>query len=317
MAAFTTCVFLTAYLMCGSLIWSYVIAFGTALGTQIWSTASRVLWSHTWGVLLLGLAILYLVGGEQRRWRVNPMILATLMAWTFFVRPTNAIAYAVVSAYVVLRLRSILAGYLAASPVWMIVYVFYSERLFGTILPADYRQGGGFQVNVAVQLQALAGLLASPSRGVLVFCPVLLILVFWLVRYRRLLPSRGLVLAAVSICGLQLLLLSSWKEWWGGFAYGPRLLTDLVPWLALLAMAAVAAWTRAGTNSSISHVRTRGVELVVAGVLLGLSVCIQWRGANAFATAWWNVYPLSLDVAPQRVWDWSQPQFLATQVPSD
>ncbi len=110
MAAFTACVFLTANLLSGSLGWSFVIAFGTALGTQIWSTASRVLWSHTWGVLLLGLAILYLVGGEQRRWRVNPVILATLMAWTFLVRPTNAIAYAVVSIYVVLRLRSILRG---------------------------------------------------------------------------------------------------------------------------------------------------------------------------------------------------------------
>jgi hypothetical protein len=315
MAAFTACVFLMANLLTASRGWSYVIAFGTAFGTQIWSTASRVLWSHTWGVLLLGLAILYLVGGEQRRWRVNPVILATLMVWTFFVRPTNAIAYAAVSVYVVLRLRSILVGYLVTSLAWMGTLVLYSEFYFGEILPAQYRQAGGFELNVADQLWALAGLLVSPSRGVLIFSPVLLVVCLWLLRYWRWLPSRGLVLVAVSVCGLQVLLLTSWKVWWGGFAFGPRLLTDVVPWLSLLATAAVVAWRRAGLSASAGRARIRGSELVLAGVLLGLSVWIHWRGANSIATAWWNVSPVSLDVAPGRVWDWSQPQFLATQLP--
>jgi hypothetical protein len=69
-------------------------------------------------------------------------------------------------------------------------------------------------------------------------------------------------------------------------------------------------------SASAGRARIRGSELVLAGVLLGLSVWIHWRGANSIATAWWNVSPVSLDVAPGRVWDWSQPQFLATQLPS-
>jgi len=316
MAAFTVCVFLTALFQTGSPGWSYVIAFGTALGTQIWSTASRVVWSHTWGVLLLGLAILYLVGGEQRRWRINPVVLATLMVWTFFVRPTNAIACLVVSVYVLLRLRSILVGYLATSLIWLGAFVAYSEYHFGRLLPRQYLQGGGFELNVADQLQGLAGLLASPSRGILVFSPVLIVVIVWLVRHRRFVPSPALVTLAVAACALQLLLVSSWKIWWGGFAYGPRLLTDLVPWLALLATAAAVAWMRVGAGGHAAHPRgVRGAELAVAGVLLGLSVWINWRGANSFATAWWNVLPVGLDVAPGRVWDWSQPQFLATRIP--
>jgi hypothetical protein len=315
MAAFTACVFATAYLLTASLGWSFVIALGTALGTQIWSTASRVLWSHTWGVLLLGFAILYLVGGEQRRWRVNPVVLATLMVWTFFVRPTNAISYALVSIYVVLRLGPILIGYVATSLVWMGAFVLYSEYHFGQIVPAQYLQSGGFELNPPGWLQALAGLLGSPSRGILVFSPVLFVVVIWLVRHRRLLPLPGLVGLAVAACALQLLLVASWKIWWGGFAYGPRLLTDLVPWLALLAMAGVVAWRRAGDSESAGYARVRGAELVVASVLLALSVWINWRGANSIATAWWNVVPVSVDTDPSRVWDWSQPQFLATRVP--
>jgi hypothetical protein len=316
MAAFTVCVFVTALLLTGSPGWSYVVAFGTALGTQIWSTASRVVWSHTWGVLLLSLAILYLVGGEQRRWRVNPVILATLMVWTFFVRPTNAIACLVVSAYVLLRLRPILLGYVITSLIWLGGFVVYSESNFGRLVPAQYQQVGGFELTPSGWLEALAGLLVSPSRGILVFSPVLIVVVVWAVRHRRLLPSPWLVGVAVAACALQLVLVASWKVWWGGFAYGPRLLTDLVPWLALLAMAAVVAWTRAGAGSRPGNRRgVRGAELAVAGVLLGLSVWINWRGANAIATAWWNVLPVGIDVAPGRLWDWSNPQFLATRVP--
>jgi hypothetical protein len=314
MAAFTVCVFVTALCLTGSLGWSSVLALGTALGTQIWSTASRVLWSHTWGVFLLGLAILYLVGGEERRWRVNPVVLATLMVWTFFVRPTNAISYALVSVYVLLRLRPIVVGYVATSLVWLGVFVLYAEYHFGQIVPGQYLQSAGFELNPRGWLQACAGLLVSPSRGLLVFSPVLIVVVVWLVRYRRLLPTPGLVGLALAACALQILLVASWKVWWGGFAYGPRLLTDLVPWLALLAIVAVAAWMRAGRCGRRGQPRMRGAELVIAGVLLGLSVWINWRGANSDATATWNVLPVSVDAEPSRVWDWRQPQFLATRV---
>jgi hypothetical protein len=40
--------FYTARLML-STKWSIVVALGGALGTQVCSTASRALWSHTWG----------------------------------------------------------------------------------------------------------------------------------------------------------------------------------------------------------------------------------------------------------------------------
>jgi hypothetical protein len=315
MAAFSVSVFLTAFLLTSSLGWSFAVALGTALGTQVWSTASRVLWSHTWGVFILGLAILYLVGGEQRRWRVNPVILATLMVWTFLVRPTNAVSYVAVSVYVLLRLRPIVVGYVATSVAWLAAFVLYSEYHFGQIVPAQYLQGGGFELNPPGWVVALVGLLASPSRGLLVFSPVLILILVWLVRYRRLLPVRALVGLAIAACALQLLLVASWHVWWGGFAYGPRLLTDLVPWLALLATAGVEAWRRAGSFEGWHQGRVRGAELLVASLLLGLSVWIHWRGANSFATAWWNVVPVSVDNDPSRVWDWRNPQFLATREP--
>jgi hypothetical protein len=40
-------------------------------------------------------------------------------------------------------------------------------------------------------------------------------------------------------------------------------------------------------------------------------VAINLRGATDGRTALWNVIPINVDEKPERVWDWSDPQFLA------
>jgi hypothetical protein len=221
-----------------------------------------------------------------------------------------------VSIYVAFKLRSGLVLYVVTSLVWVGLFVLYSEDSFGRLLPTQYVLSSGFELNASTMVQTLAGLLVSPSRGLIVFSPLLLVVGFWAVRYRRFLPFRALFGVAAVACTLQLLLVSSWKIWWGGHSYGPRLLADVVPWLALLAIAAVTA-RRCG---HAHHVRASGLvarsaEFAVAGALLGLSIWINWRGANSVDTAWWNALPVSVDVNPGRVWDWSQPQFLAGLLP--
>src|SRR5258707_8420957 len=76
MAAFSCLVFFTSRLLL-PLIWSVLIAFGTAFGTQVLSTASRGLWSDTWGILLLGFVVYMMLAHECGRRRVRPMLLAT------------------------------------------------------------------------------------------------------------------------------------------------------------------------------------------------------------------------------------------------
>ncbi len=43
--------------------WSAAIAIGAGFGTQMWSTASRGMWSHTWEMTLSGLVIYLLLRG--------------------------------------------------------------------------------------------------------------------------------------------------------------------------------------------------------------------------------------------------------------
>ncbi len=95
-----TCIFFTMAATMLPETWSIVVALGAALGTQIMSTATRGLWAHTWEIFLLGLIVHSLLSAENRAARVHPVWLATLVAWTYYVRPTGSIAIVAVSIYV-------------------------------------------------------------------------------------------------------------------------------------------------------------------------------------------------------------------------
>src|SRR5215468_4160114 len=90
MALLTVVFYLTARLVLPK-FWSATIAIGAAFGTQVWSTLWRGLWSDTWGVFLAGLVVFALLATEARKSRLRPVLFGTLLAWTYFVRPTNAI----------------------------------------------------------------------------------------------------------------------------------------------------------------------------------------------------------------------------------
>jgi hypothetical protein len=297
--------------------WSMVIALGGALGTQVWSTASRVLWSHTWGLLLLGLVVLLLLAEDRGHIRVNPLLLASLLAWMYSVRPVHSVAIVTVSVYMVLYKYDwkSFAWYVCTGMAWLLAFVAYSYHTFGTVLPRYYLQRGfilGARLDVlkAYVLRA-AGHLASPSRGLLVYLPIVLFVAFLLVRYRRTLPSVPLTLLAVANVLCLGLLVSGFGPWWGGHSYGPRLLTEVVPWLVLLAIMGVGGMLRERAGQTVRSHRRHRLELAVGAVLLMLSVAIHARGALSWDTVLWNYFPIDVDKRPQRVWDWRDAQFVA------
>src|SRR5436190_5735025 len=307
MAALSAIFFYTARLLL-PIRYSLLVTLTGALGTQIWSTASRAMFTDTWAVLLLGLVIFCLLAHETRGTKLRPVLLGTLLAWAYFVYPSYAVHVAAISVYLlfVFNKRELIA-YILTGVTWAAGLVLYSWHNFEKVLPSYFRPG---RLLFGKFWTALPGNLISPSRGFLIFVPTAIFVGYLLIRFHRRLSNKRLVLLAVTAMTAQLIVISGFDHWWGGHSYGPRLMTAFGPWLVLLATLGLKAM-RESTISIGERVAMRALGLV----LLAAGFFIHARGANAAATSVWNSLPENVDLKPERIWDWRQPQFLAGLIP--
>jgi hypothetical protein len=280
--------------------WAIVAAFGAAFGTQLWSTASRGMWSHTWAAFLAGCVVYELVSAQVRGRDPRPVLTSSLLCWAYFARPTASVPIVCVAAYIALFHRKALPRFVATGLVWLGALVAYSRAVFGTALPPYFRAS---RLAYGTILVGLHGNLISPSRGVLITVPILAWVFFIIARYWNTIPARRLCVLALAIVGLHALAVSSHPEWWGGRSYGARFFTDAVPWFFLLAILGIRAMLDAAPS------RGRVPTLAAGAILLVLSVAINARGALSYATLEWvDRRPTSV---PTAAFEWNDPQFLA------
>src|SRR5579872_375732 len=283
--------------------WSAIVAIGAGLGTQVWSTASRGMWSHTWEITLTALVVYLLLASEVRGASMRPMALATLLGWMFFVRPTAAASVICVSFLILLRFRRDFLRFAATGAFWLFAFIVYSMRIFGTILPFYYQPSRARSDSLAL---GLFGNLLSPSRGLFIFCPILIAVLFFVFRRWRHLKSQALALIALIAICLITLSAASYPVWWGGYCYGPRYLTDAIPWFVLLAIL--------GIQAIPCGSRTLSTPVIATGALLLLvSIALNARGAMSIDTFNWN----DRRPHPAVMLDWSRPQFLAGLIEED
>jgi hypothetical protein len=104
---------------------------------------------------------------------------------------------------------------------------------------------------------------------------------------------------------------SAFVHWWGGHAYGPRLLADAVPFLVYAALPVVPAlWPRRrGPGEAAGR---RPLRAAAAGALLAAlawSLFVHGRAARSWEPWTWNGEPIDVDRHPERLWDWQDPPF--------
>jgi hypothetical protein len=241
--------------------------------------------------------------------RLRPVELATLLAWMYFVRPTSSIFIVAVSVYILLLHRRAFARYAITGAAWLAAFVAFSWHHYGQWLPAYYRTD---RLNFEQFWTALAGNLISPSRGLFVYSPVVLFIGYLLVSYRREIVFPRLVWLASLVSVVYLAASSAFTPWDGGYCYGPRYSTELVPWFVLLAILGIKAmltWRLAYRVRSNSSGWKAG--LTAGALLLLWSVFVHGRGAISADTERWNELPERGGAHPAKVWDWRYPQFLA------
>ncbi len=270
-----------------------------AFCTSAWSTASRALWQHGPSMLMLALT-LYLLARAKREPKLA-CFAALPLAFSYVTRPTNAVSVALVTLYVLVRHRQQLIGYLLCASAIAVPFVAYNLSVYGAVL-APYYQPQRLEAQRHF-VEALAGNLVSPARGLLVFTPVLLLCglgLFLKVKQRRFEALDALVCGAIL---LHWAAVSSFPHWWAGHSYGPRFMSDMVPYFIYLLFPVIGL--AFGPRS-----RSRAAVAAAFIALASISFAIHLRGASTWAVYGWNDQPINVDHAPQRVWDWGDLQFL-------
>lgn len=286
--------FLTARRFCGPGA-AAGVAGGFALGTGIWPLASQTLWQHA-SLLWSAMAAIWLWTRKDGPHGVLQYGgLGLLLGWSASARPQTLPLVGVLALGILLRASpkeraACLIG--VATP--LLVCAGLNLKWFGHVLgaaPAIERTSLSTH-NMRRMWEwpwsRIGGLLLSPSRGLLVFSPIVLVALA-----ARPTPEQRPVLHwTVAAALAQLLLYASYGVWWGGFTYGPRYMLDLLP--AMVPAAALGAARIA-----------RGGALPRAAALAALawSIGVSATGAFCYPNDQWNNDPESIDRAHERLWD--------------
>ncbi|MCX6842271.1 MAG: hypothetical protein NTX53_08330 [candidate division WOR-3 bacterium] len=278
---------------------SLLLACVFAFCTPAWSTASRALWQHGPSMLMLAAALLILLKAHKRPFLAQFASLP--LAYSFVIRPTNALSIIALTIYVAIRYRRYLLRYLAWSLVVVVPFVWYDLWLYHSILPTYFAPS---KVGAVAHLfEGLAGTLVSPSRGLFVYSPVFLFSICGVVLNLKKGKDRLFDLLLVAVATAHWLVISSFPDWYGGHSFGPRYFADMVPYLVYF-LVPVLTWFAEARGV------LRGCVMAVFLLLVLASFLINLNGAVNRATQLWNVNPVNVDEARGRLWDWADPQFL-------
>jgi Dolichyl-phosphate-mannose-protein mannosyltransferase len=273
---------------------AWFIAIVYAFGTSSFSTSSQALWQHGPGQLFLTLTIYWLVRGlEEPRFSAYAGL---ALAGAVIFRPTNAFMTIPIVAYVLRHRRAHFVGFLAAAVPPALIVMAYNMRYFGSPFttaftgetgPSRIWSSGSYLFSTPLS-EGLAGVLASPGRGLFVYSPILLVSIVGLVMVWK--DRKQALLKYLSLAPLPLILLTAkWITWWGGGSYGPRLLADITPIFCLFLYL---PFERARSRRFLQF-----TFACVAGLSIGLHAIRVFGGGD------WNGHP-NVDWHPERLWSW-------------
>ena len=267
------------------------IALLYAFATSSWSLSSQGLWQTSMSQPLLAFSLYFFVRGREDGRYIN--VAGIPLALSVACRPTNIILAVALLIYVARYHRANIRHFVIVPFVVGAFVLTYNLYYFGSVTGPYSIMMGKFTYP---RFEGFLGLLISPSRGILVYSPILLfgfvgmVLTFYC-RRDPLLQFSGI--AAI----LLILLYSAWSEWHAAFSYSYRFLVDLLPVLSMFFAIAwswiVAKWWR----------KSLFVTLAV------YSVFIQIIGSFYYPCGWYET-PVRAGSHPERFWDWQDPEFL-------
>lgn len=282
--------------------------FTFAFATLIWVIAAQGLRQHTATVLVLTALILALfkanrVAGRERA--VLLIVSGILCGLLPGIRPTNLLFVLTVGLYAIATYGKDSRFFLMGLPSallamgWNVYFFGFSPS---NLLTAGYSRllnhgAGSYHFTLSAFWHGFWGQLISPSRGLLVYSPVLLFALpgaYQVIKLRSEKDER-LIAALLLACGVLFLQYCFYVPWWGAVSYGSRFLTDVLPILGFLLAFFIARHFLPLQPSRLS----RSLSMLFLLCLI-FSTGVQIVGAFSQPRLWepvpyWRV---------ERLWDW-------------
>jgi hypothetical protein len=275
--------------------WMLTLLF--ALGTANWSTSSQALWQHTFGQLAI-IGCLHAVD----RWCVGDAqvpywIAGIFAACAVAIRPTNVALLPALALTLFLRPARSMHYVRVFVPV-----ILATALLIAYNLAAFHSASGAYPAKLDGRIwDGLPGVLISPGRGLLVYTPIVIFaLAAFAPRVRDLRERHRLLVVAATVFSLtHIMLISMWPVWWGGYCWGPRLLTEPVaPLMILIAV-------------GLPVITSNGWKWAFAGTAMYCCL-VQALGVYCYPKGRWDSLPVSVNDDPSRLWDWADNPLVRT-----
>jgi hypothetical protein len=270
--------------------WAWILTLVYALGTAAWSTSSQALWQHGPGQFAVA-ACLY----SLERWWAD----RTLSRWIWLCGVCAGVAIMIRPPNIVLLPGLALALLFGRAAIQDWLRTFTPAIVAGLVVLiynlSVFQSASGAYVTTVERnwIGGLSGILFSPGRGLLVYTPVALFALFAFSRGSRAARAAHLPLFAISVTFIagSCLIVAAWPKWWGGYCWGPRMLSEILPPVMALIALGAPVFHRASIR-----------RIFAATALYGCA--IQAIGVYFYPNGHWDNTPVPVDSAPGRLWNW-------------
>jgi len=213
---------------------SVVISFCFWLSTSLSSTLAKGLWSQDFATLYaiisvyLTLSILKNRSYKSTLW----IILGVTLFMAYLSRPTMSLLVISIVLFLFFNnKRDIAIKVSIVVAILLALFMIFSLKEYNQILPDYYMPK---RLNSHTFWIAIYGNLFSPSRGLFIFSPFLLIFFLNIKTFYNILKRDKTLLIFLFLIVLHLIVISKFPHWWGGFSYGSRLMIDVLISIYLL-----------------------------------------------------------------------------------
>jgi len=277
-----------------------VLTFIYALGTTSFSVSSQALWQHGPAQLALTAAIYCLIRArDDPRWAGYAGL---PLAFEVITRPVDALIAAPLSLYVLVSYRREIWRFIATAMPPLLFQLWYNAAYFGTPFRLQFftqsASVGGQRVPSAgfwatPLADGLAVVILSPGRGLLFYSPVFALAFIGLaLAWRR---NGDVLLRYLGVgAALSILMVAKWHSSSGGESFGPRLLADLTPILALaLFPLADSIGDRRALAAVFAVLTAWSITANSFGAFIGYRGWNRWALANPETRLWlWGDNPV-------------------------